>query len=380
MKEKIDILDTLINTNEYIFNEYLDKYSELIVNSQTDEYCNSSYIHRTNIHHILPRSYFKYNNLEIDNSPENKCTLLFKDHILAHYYLYKCSVSRIQKYANAHAVIHLTNQQINFNELDDKFNIDSLDDYQQLYDDCKLGLHDVLSEKCSGDKNGNCKTDYETCQIIKQLLNEGVCYSDISSQLHCPILVVKSISTGKHWSCKIDNYISPKSKRIKDNRKYHNEHREEIMLEKQNKKQQVINKKLIKQNINQAEQRDEEEWYKTVHECKNCGKIMDYYYKSKKYGNGVFCSSNCVYSFVAKQRTPEQIDVAINHRRSYSGSGNPMYGKTFSEESRNKMSNSQKRVQSGARIMIKGNERRRVILSKQQEFLDMGYHFLKEKK
>ena len=48
MKEKIDILDTLINTNEYIFNEYLDKYSELIVNSQTDEYCNSSYIHRTN--------------------------------------------------------------------------------------------------------------------------------------------------------------------------------------------------------------------------------------------------------------------------------------------------------------------------------------------
>jgi len=77
---------TLLNLAIFIDNEYLDKYIQLINNHS------KSYIKfKTQKHHIIPRAYFKHNNYKLDNSKNNLVCLTYKDHILAHYYLYKCS-------------------------------------------------------------------------------------------------------------------------------------------------------------------------------------------------------------------------------------------------------------------------------------------------
>jgi hypothetical protein len=71
-------------------NEYLDKYVEIIETKSVP--VKQIGIH--NKHHIIPRFYFRTNRIPIDNSTENIANLLFRDHILAHYYLALCSVDR----------------------------------------------------------------------------------------------------------------------------------------------------------------------------------------------------------------------------------------------------------------------------------------------
>lgn len=77
-------------------NEYLDLYVELInsnLNKPKEKY-------KTQIHHIIPKYYFKDLNIPVDNSKNNLINLDYKDHIKAHYYLYKCSTGKY-KYSNS---------------------------------------------------------------------------------------------------------------------------------------------------------------------------------------------------------------------------------------------------------------------------------------
>ncbi len=81
--------------NEIIFvdNEYLDRYCKLIESNRNTkrEY------YRTQLHHIIPKCYYKHYNLDIDNSSKNLVNLLYKDHALAHYYLWKCTFKWFKK-------------------------------------------------------------------------------------------------------------------------------------------------------------------------------------------------------------------------------------------------------------------------------------------
>lgn len=43
------------------------------------------------IHHIVPRCFFKRKKIECDNSEDNLIPLTYKQHILVHFYAYKCS-------------------------------------------------------------------------------------------------------------------------------------------------------------------------------------------------------------------------------------------------------------------------------------------------
>ena len=80
--------DFLLNSNVVqLDNEYLDMYVELI----NSNLCTKKEPYKTQVHHIIPKYYFKYFNKDIDNTAANKVNLLYKDHLLAHYYLYKCS-------------------------------------------------------------------------------------------------------------------------------------------------------------------------------------------------------------------------------------------------------------------------------------------------
>ena len=83
MITKKQLLDLSIFEN----NEWLDKYINLInSNINTDKI---KFI--TQKHHIVPRCYYQHYKIIVDNSNDNTVNLTYRDHILAHYYLYKCS-------------------------------------------------------------------------------------------------------------------------------------------------------------------------------------------------------------------------------------------------------------------------------------------------
>lgn len=124
----------LLETNLFIDNEYFEKYIELIVNNRV-AYSKG----KTNRHHIIPKYYYKDKGLDIDNSEENIVTLLYKDHILAHYYLSMCSKSTKDISRNALSIrwllngksiysLNLTDIDLNFYqknyEMSKKYNID----------------------------------------------------------------------------------------------------------------------------------------------------------------------------------------------------------------------------------------------------------------
>ena len=63
-------------------NEAFEKYIYIVSNPDTEGYVEK--------HHILPASYFRIKEIPIDNTKENFVTLSAYNHILAHYYLYRC--------------------------------------------------------------------------------------------------------------------------------------------------------------------------------------------------------------------------------------------------------------------------------------------------
>ena len=132
----------LLDTNLFIDNEWLDKYVDLCLNSNVKQEK-----FKTQKHHILQVAYFTHYNLPIDNSKNNLVDLLYKDHILAHYYLMKCTTDWL-KWAN----------QSSFWQMAGRRGIDglnsvltSLDSLQEDYEDfCKAN-----SINSSGENNGN---------------------------------------------------------------------------------------------------------------------------------------------------------------------------------------------------------------------------------
>ena len=82
----MNIRDRLLTQNIFVYNDYFEKYIQLI-NDNKDTKCEKF---RTQSHHIIPVSYFIKSGTEVDNSPHNLVNLLYKDHILAHYYLALC--------------------------------------------------------------------------------------------------------------------------------------------------------------------------------------------------------------------------------------------------------------------------------------------------
>lgn len=82
-----DIKECLLDKGIVYDNEYLNKYVNLIY-SNIDR---PKETFKTNRHHIIPRSYYKMNNVEVDNSSDNLVNLMYKDHALAHYYFALCT-------------------------------------------------------------------------------------------------------------------------------------------------------------------------------------------------------------------------------------------------------------------------------------------------
>lgn len=97
------IKEKLLKTTYFIDNEFLDLYCSLIYSN-----LNTNKVRcKTQKHHILPKCYFKLLDEEIDNSSNNLVNLLFVDHLLAHFYLYKCTSGELKIFM-AFAVIKMS--------------------------------------------------------------------------------------------------------------------------------------------------------------------------------------------------------------------------------------------------------------------------------
>lgn len=100
------IKETLLTTGQFVDNEYLDRYVNLIYNNLHTK----KEAAKTQQHHILPKCYFKLVGKPCDNSKNNLVHLLYADHVKAHHYLSLCLKDKGLARANAYVVKFILKQ------------------------------------------------------------------------------------------------------------------------------------------------------------------------------------------------------------------------------------------------------------------------------
>ena len=146
-----ELKEKFITLNIVEDNEYLDKYLGIITaNSET-----LRLKYKTQKHHIIPRAVFSHNKEPLDNSKSNIVNLNYKDHILAHYYLYMCATGWF-KYPAAKAVDYLVKRiesiQVKpneFNQIEINFSEDDLiamlPELASIQEQIKINEHNRLA-------------------------------------------------------------------------------------------------------------------------------------------------------------------------------------------------------------------------------------------
>lgn len=172
-----ELRNYLLSTSCVVDNIYLTRYVELIQCNRTTE----SVKFQTQTHHIVPVIYYVKHNITIDNSPKNKVELLYRDHIIAHYYLalaasdtFKDSfataflflVKRLSLIKDSSQVYSYINDNINKDEL-----FEALPEYQSLYErECQY-QHNL--NKGGKWMNNGAKQQYVRPSDILEFLNNG---------------------------------------------------------------------------------------------------------------------------------------------------------------------------------------------------------------
>lgn len=146
-----ELKEKLIALNIVEDNEHLDKYLSIITNNTKTLRLK----YKTQKHHIIPRAVFTHNKEPLDNSDSNIVNLEYKDHILAHYYLYRCAIGWF-KYPAAKAVDYLVKRIESirvkpnaFNQIEINFSEDELlmllPELAEIQERAKVGEHNRLS-------------------------------------------------------------------------------------------------------------------------------------------------------------------------------------------------------------------------------------------
>ena len=149
LEEDLLLLTDLSNEKIFIFNDYFIKYIDLIKNNTNTP----RKIYKTQKHHIVPKSYFKLNQIPVDNSCNNIVNLYYQDHILAHYYLSLCTIGRF-KYNNIAALQHIIGMKNKIKEYEQfDFNLENLNHLQELYEERSLIHSQIMKGRLCGDKN-----------------------------------------------------------------------------------------------------------------------------------------------------------------------------------------------------------------------------------
>lgn len=134
--------DYLLDFGIFYENDYLEKYVDLIESNRD----RPKEKYKTNKHHIVPQSYYKRYNIVVDNSDNNIINLLYKDHILAHYYLCLCLSDNKLRWDSEYAIRYLLNNP-NFKASSEyeqeRTLIESLDKYQLLHEELLQHIGDM---------------------------------------------------------------------------------------------------------------------------------------------------------------------------------------------------------------------------------------------
>lgn len=147
-------------------NEYLDFYLQIILNNLNNPYIKG----KTEKHHIIPKIYFKYNNLEVDNSKSNLVSLEHFYHCLAHYYLCLCLKDEL-RYKNEHAFLKMVNIKSRFEFNYDEF-IKQATKYNEIYECFIKEQSDKAKERF---KNGGNSKGKHYFTNGKELVCKEVC-------------------------------------------------------------------------------------------------------------------------------------------------------------------------------------------------------------
>ena len=188
-----DIREALKKFSQIDDNKYLELYCDLISKNLTKK----QEKYKTQSHHIIPKSLYKINNLEMDNSRNNVVNLLYKDHILAHYYLCLCSLDPLFRYYMFISIHYIKGiDSINVSDEIDDF-VKSLDEYQVLYEE-NIKYHGRLSSE----RNKGFKFSEESRKKISEAMKK-------EKQDMIPVYIVGDDSSYKFiHRDELDNYIS----------------------------------------------------------------------------------------------------------------------------------------------------------------------------
>lgn len=116
-------------------NEYLCMYVELIkdnVHTKKEKFV-------TQKHHIIPKYYFKKKSTAVDDSSNNVVNLVYSDHILAHYYLCKCSSEAFlyNALSSLFYMLRISNSDRKGVSLNDEFIHSRINDIDSMYRDMR---------------------------------------------------------------------------------------------------------------------------------------------------------------------------------------------------------------------------------------------------
>lgn len=148
----MELRDRLLTTNLFIDNEYFEKYVSLIESNRNTKAQRC----KTQKHHIVPNIAFKLYNWPDADAEDNLVVLLYKDHILAHYYLALAAKQNEFKYKMVAAINFILGKasQVKLDvETLKTFTLD-LDKYQELYEiwrqeQSKLSYANLLGHETS---------------------------------------------------------------------------------------------------------------------------------------------------------------------------------------------------------------------------------------
>lgn len=101
------IKEALLATEQFLDDEWLDKYVALVeANILTEPKAEQTFWSSIQKHHIIPRCYYEYVGLPVNNNQDNLVNLTVNDHANAHYYLIKASATGFMR-SNMAAALNL---------------------------------------------------------------------------------------------------------------------------------------------------------------------------------------------------------------------------------------------------------------------------------
>ena len=169
MLEKNLIKQKLLTKELCKNNKFFDLYVDLIWenrNTQREKF-------KTERHHIIPKFYYKQQNLKLDNSDNNLVNLSYADHIKAHLYLLLATETAYQRFASFAAHRTITGHQGFYKSLEEANNLLNILDFESLQEAKEIMRQQVSLKSSQQFHNRGRKCMYHSELHSRKLVKES---------------------------------------------------------------------------------------------------------------------------------------------------------------------------------------------------------------